>query len=80
MLATNYTPQRSHAHPLARVQIVMAVAILYQSMASVGSGGMQILKAQLHGSGSTRATKWYGLRDAHIWAHAHDEITKRTYR
>ena len=33
------------------------------------------LKAQLHGSGSTRATKWYGSRDAHIWARAHDEIT-----
>ena len=33
------------------------------------------LKAQLHGSGSTRATKWYGSRDAHIWACARDEIT-----
>ena len=33
------------------------------------------LKAQLHGSGSTRATKWYGSRDAHIWARARDDIT-----
>ena len=33
------------------------------------------LKAQLHGSGSTRATIWYGSPDAHIWARAHDEIT-----
>ena len=33
------------------------------------------LKAKLHGSGSTRATKWYGSRDAHIWVRARYEIT-----